>query len=98
MPAKSRPPDGAIVLRPGVWVVMGPMSGRDLLALAELPDSADDAKPADMIAVLRIIERRVVDASVPDVLDLPIPDLLRLIGMWQQDTEEAAVPPVSAAG
>ena len=85
-------PAGAITLSDGTWVLMEEMHGRDYREVL----SIDQSDPASINTVFTIIEKRCIDASVPDVLDLSISLLMELAGKWMGGIEDEALPPVNA--
>ena len=87
-------PAGAITLSDGTWVLMEEMHGRDYREVL----SIDQSDPASINTVFTIIEKRCIDASVPDVLDLSISLLMELAGKWMGGIEDEALPPVNAPG
>jgi len=87
-------PVGAITLSDGTWVLMEEMHGRDYREVL----SIDQSDPASINTVFTIIEKRCIDASVPDVLDLSISLLMELAGKWMGGIEDEALPPVNAPG
>lgn len=79
-----------ITMPDGSWVLMEEIHGRDLRVIAAI---SDKATAEDVDACLAILEKRVLDSSMEDPLDMPLSWVLGLIARWTSAEQEAALPP-----
>jgi hypothetical protein len=89
-------PDDAITLSDGTWAVMDELHGRDYRTV--MGANPKKPTPADVGALLELIEKRCLRSSVPDILDMPMTRIMELVERWMGGIQDDALPPTTPPG